>query len=273
MSVNGKETIYSLHNQDNFKKEIDFSYNDVVQKLSALLIEYLRFILENTTIKNVFYVKFVIMRGLSTIMHVFRYLLLHSKNLDLTYFHCQKSFYFYVEFVGQILEDEKTFLQLTTRDATIYVYKKTIYEISNDVRKKNKILSNKLNDILQKIDIFFHIVFEFIDKSIEKSIEISLEKSLDKVKIEENITTILNLIESPNFLNVGLEDMQCVEKVIIKMNYVFESIDDFFDMNLLLFKKIMKSSSNIHKLCEKINGFSVELNCESLKQIFFSFIP
>jgi hypothetical protein len=95
MSSSSKEVVYSLHNADNFKKELDVSYNDVVYKLSTLLTEYLKFYLENTNIKNLFYVKFIIMRGMHTIVHVFRYLLQYSKNIDLTYFHCQKSLIFF----------------------------------------------------------------------------------------------------------------------------------------------------------------------------------
>jgi hypothetical protein len=265
MSINGKETIYSLHNADNFKKELSSSYSDVVMKLSTLLVEYLRFILENTTVKNAFYVKFVITRGLLTITHVFRDLLLHSKNLDLTYFHCQKSFYFYVEFVGQILEDEKTFLQLTTRDATIYVYKKTIYEISNEIRKKTHLVSISFNQLLQKLDIFIHIIFALIDKSMEQSI--------DKNKLEEHIKIISNLIESPFFLNLDLDGLKCVEKIVNKMASELKREDDFFDMCLILFKKIMKSSLNTQKLHEKIHSFNDECNEESLKQTLFSFIP
>ena len=270
MSSSGKEMIYSLHNADNFKKELGVSYNDVVYKLSTLLTEYLKFYLENTKIKNIFYVKFVIMRGLHTIVHVFRYLLQHSKNIDLTYFHCQKSFYFYVEFVGQILEDDKSFLQLTTRDAVIYVYKKTIYDINNEIRKNNQIISNSFSEMLQKIDIFTQIAFVFFHKVIE-----DINPLIDSVQLEKNISTIATILHTPFFINLNLENMVILEKIIDQLNFTFKSSGDFFDIILVLFKKIIKSSQNVFKLHQKLkmlDNSENETTNEQIKDTIFSFL-
>ena len=81
--------------------------------------------IKTITIKNGKISQFIISRGLNTITHVFTNLLYYTKNVDILYFHCEKAFYFYAEFVTQISEDDKTFLQLSSRDATNYVYKKT----------------------------------------------------------------------------------------------------------------------------------------------------
>jgi hypothetical protein len=132
-----KESDYSLHNTENFKKELDCHVNEIIQKLSELFIEYFKFIKENLTLKKTNFSRFIIIRGLETIINVFNNILFYTKNLDATYFHSQKAFYLYVEFVGQISEDEKMFLQLSSRDASIYVYKKTIFEINKDNKKKN----------------------------------------------------------------------------------------------------------------------------------------
>ena len=132
-----KDYNYSLQNVENYKKELNSSVNEIIQKYVNLLLEYYKFIIENIKIKNVHFSRFIIIRGADTMINVFLNLLLYTKNIDLTYFQCQKSFYFYVEFVGQISEDEKMFLQLTSRDASTYVYKKTIFEINNELKKKS----------------------------------------------------------------------------------------------------------------------------------------
>ncbi len=49
----------------------------------------------------------------------------------LRYIIVKKASYFYVEFVTQISTDETLFLQLSSRDATNYVYKKTIFEMKH----------------------------------------------------------------------------------------------------------------------------------------------
>ena len=132
-----KEVNYSLQNNENFKKELDCDIIDITENLSELLLNYYKFIIGSTKLKNLKNLRFIIIRGLDTILNVFNLILFYTKNLDITYFHCQKAFYLYVEFIEQISEDENIFLQLSSRDATTYVYKKTIYEISNEFKKKN----------------------------------------------------------------------------------------------------------------------------------------
>ena len=114
-NISNKDNNYSLHNLENYKKNIDTDIAEVTEKYYKLLLEYYKFIIENIKIKNENLTRFIIIRGLDTITNVFNNILYYTKNIDMTYFHCQKSFYFYVEFVGQISEDEKMFLQLTSR--------------------------------------------------------------------------------------------------------------------------------------------------------------
>ena len=121
---------YSLHNKENYKLKLETTINEIMDKYSKLVIEYLFFIIENLNNKNVNYNKF-------TISHVFSKLLFYSNNLDMTYFHSQKSFYFYVEFIGQISEDQHSFLHLSSKDASIFVYKKTIFEINDEIIKNS----------------------------------------------------------------------------------------------------------------------------------------
>ncbi len=130
-----KDNNFSLQNLDNYRKNIDSVTSEITEKYYMLIAEYFKFITENIKVKNSNFSKFIITRGLDTITNVFNSIFYYTKNIDLTYFHCQKSFYFYVEFVGQISEDEKMFLQLSSRDATLYVYKKTIFEINNEYKQ------------------------------------------------------------------------------------------------------------------------------------------
>ena len=133
-------TNYALDNIENFKEEIDCNEFDILFKYNLLTIEYLKFIIENPSIssKGVPYIRFIILRGFETISHVFQLILNYSKNLEMTYYHCQKAFYFYVEFIEQITDLQNSFLKLNSRDACMYVYKKTIFEINNEMRKNSK---------------------------------------------------------------------------------------------------------------------------------------
>ena len=126
----------SLQNSENYKCNFDLKINEYLQKYQALIEEYIIFSHDNIYIQNVTYYKFVIKRGVETLNNIFNFLLMYTKNLDLTYYHCQKSFYYYVEFIGQMGDDNHSFLQLNSKDASLFVYKKTIFDINNEYRKE-----------------------------------------------------------------------------------------------------------------------------------------
>jgi hypothetical protein len=177
-TIASKDYNYSLHNIENYKKELNSPINEIVKKYLNLLVEYYKFIIENIKIKNKQFTHFIIMRGLDTITNVFLILLLYTKNVDLTYFHCQKSFYFYVEFVGQIMEDDKSFLQLTSRDAVLYVYKKTVYDINPELKKKYQHCSDNTKAKMKLMEVKYEAKESILSERI-KVLESQLKNQVD----------------------------------------------------------------------------------------------
>ena len=226
-----KETNYSLHNIANYNTELPNDLAKVTQKYSELLIEYLKFILENIKTKNNNLIRFIITRGSETITNVFLNILFYTKNIDITYYHCQKSFYYYVEFVGQISEDEKMFLQLTSRDATIYVYKKTIFEINNDLKKISETSSKDTHDKMIIINSFVSVYKMFIQKIIDNNNEKTNEIYINHFqKISDKLNSLINK-----------NKIKIFEDVLDKL-YCIENIESFFNINNLLVKKFVKKS-------------------------------
>ena len=249
MTSLNKETNFSLYEIDNYKKDFEPCFSEIIVTVSSLVTEYLKFIFENITIKNKDYAQFVIIRGLNTIMNVFRNLLIYTKNIDLTYYHCQKSFYFYVEFVEQILEDDKSFLQLTSRDATIYVYKKTIYDINNEIKKNNNI-SIKFSEKLKIMNSYIHICYIYVNKILETPNFLS-EKNISIQHFEKTIN-YFHKIDSLYLFILNVESIQIIEKIINKINYTIKNVDCFFEVNNILFKKITHTPNVINKIYDKI---------------------
>ena len=153
--------LYLLNNQDNYKKSIDSSLGEVVDKYMLLLIEYIHFIMEymhnSVTMKNSTFNKFIIQKGIDTITHVFTLLLYYSRNLELSYYHSQKAFYLYVEFISQVSNEQNSFLHLTSRDAVLFVYKKTIFDIHNDIQKYDSQLLKPDAEKLKVLDCIINI--------------------------------------------------------------------------------------------------------------------
>jgi hypothetical protein len=238
-SFSNKEINYSLHNSENYKKELDTEITDVVQKISQLFIDYFKFITENIKLKRSTFSRFIIIRGLDTIINVFNYILLYTKNVDLVYFHCQKAFYFYVEFVGQISEDEKMFLQLTSRDATTYVYKKTIFEITSDIKKNNEEISDYTRLKLDIINIYMDLYKTFLLRLINDD--------FTNVKNLENIELIYKKLNGLT----NKSNLKHLNQFIEFLYYRIENSEYFFDVCLLLIKKFIKNQEQINNCIEK----------------------
>ena len=143
---------YSLSKSDNYKSILMSSVNEIIDKYILLVIDYMLLISEKIYIKKTQYYKYIFIRGLDTITSVFKFMLLYTKNIDLTYYHSQKAFYFYVEFIEQISNDQNTFLQLSSREACMFVYKKTIYELINEYKKPNSLNWKEENKIFNSIN-------------------------------------------------------------------------------------------------------------------------
>lgn len=256
---------YSLNNLENYLTNINESVNDIVNKYYLLISEYLNFIVDNIKFKNLNtnYTKFIIKRGFETITHVFNILLYFSRNLNIAYYHSQKAFYFYVEFIGQISEDKNTFLQLSSRDASVFVYKKTIFEINNDIRKNIKELIQ--NDCF-KLDILnIYVIF------LQKIIYFILEK--DYIFLKHNNPITFETINT----NLSDKDFYLIDKFINNFNHIKNNISfyKYFELTQLFINKytklkqdnkniIIESKLNDPLIEEKIN----ETTSNFIKWIF-----
>ena len=242
-----KDNKYALSNFENYRKEFDCDTSKIINTYLQLIVEYSKFIHENIKVKNNSFEKFIIIRGLDTITNVFNYLLYFTKNLDLTYYHCQKSFYFYIEFVGQITEDDKIFLQLTTRDASTYVYKKTIFEINNELKKinenKTQTFRNKIGIISEYIKIYQTYLLKLIQTNNIKNIDYLINLT-DNLKIINDNSKLLND-------NSKIVDL---EKITEKLYYKIEDVSKFFEINKLIVKNLLKNPDILIKSYDKLDS-------------------
>jgi hypothetical protein len=254
-----KDLNYSLHNIENYKKELSSNVNEVITKYVNLLVEYYNFITENIKIKNNPFSRFIIIRGIDTLTNVFLNLLLYTKNLGLTYFHCQKSFYFYVEFVGQISEDEKMFLQLTSRDAAAYVYKKTIFEINNNFKKNNDSLTISSREKFELINVYTSLYRSYLLKILEKN---DFSKNEEFIILIEEIVNKLNNVNNSQF---QIEKIKLFENVVDKLLNNIEEVTRFFELNKYLVKKFIKNNNILDNCQKKIvsEDFSNKITAES----------
>ena len=242
VSIFVKDNNYSLQNTENYKKDCSvLDVSECIEKYSNLIMEYFKFIKDNVKTKNTNFSKFIIVRGLDTITNVFLYILYFTRNIALTYFHSQKSYYFYVEFVSQISDDEKRFLQLTSRDAATYVYKKTVFDISSEFKKMNEPVPNEFREKMDIIKIYIHLQQTYLLKIINSpTLDASYISDLSKI-FEK-----LHKLQQHNSQNK--QNTIALENITEKLYHKIEDTCHFFAVSNLLLKKCIKNPEIIRKV-------------------------
>ena len=225
-------TAFSLNEEVNYKHELDATTNVILRKYAELLIEYIKFIVGHVKINNMNYLKFIIIRGLDTVTNVFNNILYYTKNIDLTYYHSQKAFYFYIEFISQITEAEKLFLQLSSRDASMYVYKKTVFDINTKHVKPCS--TDDFNVVSQNVELYKLIMMKIIQGQDRCQTQ--------EYKLEQFEEIIITLIKVDN------TDTKKISNIIDVLYNKIQNTDKFLEIVLLLIKKIKKNSVHLLKI-------------------------
>ena len=143
------ELKYDISNKKNYNNTISIDDKNIyVSKYIDIIHQYLLYCGENIFIQEPIYYLYVIVKGIECISNVFITLLLYTKNFNLVYYHCQKAFCYYVEFISQIGNENHSFLKLNAKDAILFVYRKTIFQINNDYRKEYVTKDTKKNSFM-----------------------------------------------------------------------------------------------------------------------------
>ncbi len=126
----------SLNVITNYLPDLEEDDSEILNIYIRIIQSLLNHIHTNITITKKEYLKYILSYGIESITHIYKLLLFYTKNLSLTQHHCEKSVLFYVEFITQIGDDNHSFLQLTSKDAVMFLYKKTLFEIDDTYIKE-----------------------------------------------------------------------------------------------------------------------------------------
>jgi hypothetical protein len=235
---------YLLSNVSNYKENIEYSAPEILKNFVSALIEYMRFIAEKITMKNKPYYRFIFEKGIEMLIHIFSLIFYYTKNLELSIYHMKKSYYFYIEFIEQISDNNVTFLQLSSRDAILFVYKRTIFELNQEYRKNMEEPTIEEKNILSIVDSYINIY-----KSITEFLINHKEFKYDTK--EEYINVGCDCIE----YITGSIHKNKIKKNLINCVYLFTSILVDKEIGILDFFKILddfiKNISIKKKLDEK----------------------
>jgi len=266
---------FVLYNISNYKSSFENSTLEILNKYVELIIEYMRFISEKIMMKNKSYYRFIFERGVETISHVFSVIFYYTKNLELTFYHSQKAYYFYVEFIEQISDDNVTFLQLSSRDAILFVYKKTIFDLNNEY-KKNIIEPNPEDKkILATLDAHTYI-YKNIVKFIIYNNDFKYETKTDYINtccdsiefISQTLNTIPSKIKTNYTDCVYLFTLLLDDKKLDILNF-FKLLDQFIK-KIISKKKFDEKIINLKIYDSEINNFINNNELNKIVEFIFS---
>ena len=150
---------------ENYNKTLDYNVCIIFLKYVGLIHELIESIAENIFIQKENYLKHIIIKGIKNVTYIYTYLLLYTKNLELTVCHTQKAILYYVEFISQLGEDNHNLLKLNSTDATLFIYKKTIFDIDDDFRKEyveTIDIKENMTHLRQYMDIYNNSIIHYI---------------------------------------------------------------------------------------------------------------
>lgn len=245
-----------LNNIENYNIIIEQNEYVLFLKYIGLIHELIENATDHLTIQKEIYLKYVLINAIKNTCYIYNILLLYTKNLELTIYHTQKSILYYIEFIGQIGDNNHSFLKLNSKDAKLFTYKKTIFNVNEEYRKEfeeSKETKEKLKNLGLFINIYNCIINQYIEyadfdenflPNLQKIVFTKLYKiveSLIQFKLKDNnfeikINNVLNIIELFN---------KNYEKIFVKKNYLH--IIDF------IIKKINKKSISIENIKNKID--------------------
>ena len=163
----------------------------------------------------------------------------------MAFYHGQKAFYFYVEFIEQISDDTHTFLQLNSRDASMFVYKKTLFDINHDYRQKILAENNKT------AEEFFNILD--IQTNINKSLLCFFLNNYDYVNGKKSNIHYLN--------SIIIKIEKIIERII---HYKIHKITHYI---LMIFIEEIMIDTNSDKYIELIELFLKKLHKMKIEDI------
>ena len=249
---------FILQNLENYQKQLYDEPTDLFMKYIELNNNYLMLCIENIQIQDENYKKYVIKKGGETIEHIFNFLLYYTLNPDLTYHHCEQGFIYYIEFIGQMITNgDSTGLGLTTKDAVLFVFKKTIFDISKEYRDTNPIKSEddkKLKMIKNLTSTYKNILFLYID---------GLSFTNDKVVKESETRCIKNIVTNIIYSEIENNDnTNTIEAINYFMDFIRakDELGSFNKLNAieLFVKKCNKQDIIFDKLQHNLQNDFVD---------------
>ena len=178
---------YSLKNDENYNPNLDDTSSEMYMSLYLnIIIDYAARFEDQNIIQDAEFKKYVFVKGMEMIGHLYSMILLYTRNLNCASHFAQKGYYYYIEFLEQIGNMSNTFLKLTCKDAMLFTYRKTLFDIPHNKMNKHELCEND-RLTLDKLNSYMS---DYHTLMTEELSEISLKNSDNKNQLKDEIKKI-----------------------------------------------------------------------------------
>lgn len=226
-----KDQSLSLINKDNYLSSLQNNLHELLTIQFNLFNEYDKHMNDMYVPTHYRDSLYIYITGFKTIFHIFYYLLLYTKNTQLSYNQCQTAIYLYIEFVNQIMDDTNLYLKLNISDAVIFIYKKTIFELNKSYCKcipsDLSIQEKELYDILNLNGRIINYIIIYIYHHVSQShiINSKMKNDLSSIKFISNyVVDISSIFKNNASYNFDYNKYEC-------LLYFLEILHDYFNEN------------------------------------------
>jgi|TARA_B110000967_G_scaffold160832_1_gene166788 hypothetical protein len=273
---------YNLDDTENYKSCLEETESILFLKYVGLIHELIECSSESLDgIQNKEYLKHIMINGITNTSYIYSFILLYTNNLELAVYHTQKAIIYYIEFVCQIGDDNHNLLKLNTKDATLFIYKKTIFEINEEYRmcfiEKNE-NKDKINLLEKFNDIYNRIIVQIIEKchftEVKNEGEHKNENNMSELKkmlFTKAYKIVETLIQLPVICNHC--ETNCISKLenikdIISIftshsNYEFIQKNYWYLLDSII-KKNIRKTIEIDELKRKLLDINVDKKLKNL---------
>jgi hypothetical protein len=237
----------SLQSLDNYKAKASWNSCVLAAKFIEVINDYSEQAIENLHSANDGYLKYLIIKGQKTILHIFMLILLYTNNDELALHHSQKASYLYIEFMGQIGQADNCYLGLSARDASLFVYKKTIFDINSNVRKDWVAGDKRTRGKIETIELMVKLYIALNERLIRYD--------HDESDIKERLGLLSKRSSNHRLIDMVIEMKHGVTQDIhiTRLNLLTKAVEFYCETTLsnmemlkslrALFKRIVRSST------------------------------
>jgi hypothetical protein len=221
--------------------------------------------MENIVIQNEEYLKHILIKGVKNTFYIYNFLLLYTKNVELAVYHTHKSIIYYIEFISQIGEDTHNLLNLNSKDASLFIYKKTIFEVNEDVRKcyiETDSTKSKLKSLQLYIDFYNNIIIQLISHYDLKTNKLDGLQKIIFTKLYKIVEAIIQLPimykNNPTLVKSKLESLHILLNTF-NNSYSYRFIENnYLYLIEYCIKKIHKMEIDNEKIKNKLNCLDID---------------